>query len=658
MNTSFLDLNWIRDWPIRQKLMLVIMLTCVAVLLIDCGLLGFYQIYKFRESLVRNSTVLADVLARNTQAALSFQDENAAQQTLQAVQEDSYVTAACLYTEKNVRFATYVREGNQNLFPDHPGPDGPRFESNSLVVLRPVMLNGRRIGTLYLKSSLQGLYERLRLFAGFAVFALIASGLAAFGLSSRLQRPISQPILDLTQTARSISIDKDLTVRAPPQGRDEVGQLTEALNQLLTSIEERDKALMATNDVLRGEIAERKEAQRALADSKQRLQALMQALPVGVSFSTDSSCQVINGNAALLDQFEGGPNDNVSASAHDKNAHGRKVQIFRDGVLITAEDLPLQRAVAENREVKPMELEVLLPSGQRRFLEGSGAPVRDADGRVIAGVAVTVDISERKRVQDALREAHAQLADKASQLEALVEQRTVKLTETIGELEAFSYSIAHDMRAPLRSLQGFSDILLSEYSDSLGAEGKQFLQRIAKSTARMDKLIQDVLNYSRVVRSDFPLGPVDVAQLLDGILDSYPMFASAKADISIQGPFPPVIGNEAMLTQVLSNLIGNAVKFVAPGVKPRLKIWAEPSAQSVRIYVEDNGIGIEPDHFEKIFAMFQQVSKSFEGTGIGLAIVKKAIDRMGGKVGVQSALDHGSVFWIEMKRADSLTREA
>ena len=169
----------------------------------------------------------------------------------------------------------------------------------------------------------------------------------------------------------------------------------------------------------------------------------------------------------------------------------------------------------------------------------------------------------------------------------------------------------------------------------------------------MDKLIQDVLNYSRVVRSDFPLGPVDVAQLLEGILDSYPLFASAKADISIQGPFPPVVGNEAMLTQVLSNLIGNAVKFVAPGVRPRLRIWAEPSTQSVRIYVEDNGIGIEPDHFEKIFAMFQQVSKSFEGTGIGLAIVKKAVHRMGGKVGVQSALDHGSIFWIEMKRADN-----
>ena len=510
MISSFLDLQWIRDWPIRQKLMLVIMLTCAAVLLIDCGLLGFYQIYRFRESLVRNSTVLADVLAKNTQAALSFQDENAAQQTLQAVQEDSYVTAACLYNEKNVRFATYVREGKKTVFPDQPGPDGSRFESNSLAVFRPVMLNGRQIGTIYLKSSLQGLYERLYLFAGFSFFVLIISALAAYAFSSRLQRAILQPIHALTQTARSISVDKDFRVRASPQGRDEVGQLTEALNQLLTSIEERDKALQTTNDLLRGEIAERKAAEGALAASEQRLQAL-------------------------------------------------------------------------------------------------------------------------------------------------VEQRTAKLTETIGELEAFSYSIAHDMRAPLRSLQGFSDILLTEYADKLDDEGQQFLNRIAKSAARMDKLIQDVLNYSRVVRSDFPLGPVDVAQLLEGILDSYPMFAAAKAEISIQGPFPLVVGNEAMLTQVFSNLIGNAVKFVAPGVRPHLKIWAEPSAQSVRIYVEDNGIGIEPDHFERIFAMFQQVSKNFEGTGIGLAIVKKAMDRMGGKVGVQSKLDQGSIFWIEMKRADNPT---
>jgi len=652
MSTNHRKTSFIRDWPIQQKLTLVIMLTCGPVLLLACALLGGYQIYKFRETLVSNSTVLADLLAKNTQAALTFQDESAAQQTLQALQADSDVTLACLYDAKGTQFAIYSRDVNHPLFPDHPGADGHHFESSSLVVFRPVTLNGRRIGTIYVQTSLQGLYEQLRLFGTFAVFVLTASGLAAFALSARLQRPISLPLHALTETARNISTNKDFTIRVQPRSQDEIGQLAMALNQLLASIEQRDKALSATNELLRGEISERTAAEKELAASEQRLQALMQALPVGVSFSNDETCQFISGNAALLAQFEGTKTDNISASAADEQAHGRQMRFLRDGVPITAAELPLQRAVAENREIKPYELEVILPSGRRWIMEGSAAPIHDEHGHVIGGVAVSVDISDRKRVENALKDAHAELAQRALQLETMVEQRTAKLRETIAELEAFSYSIAHDMRAPLRSLQGFSEILLTEYNDKLDADGQRFLQRISSSAGRMDKLIQDVLSYSRVVRSDFPMETVDVSLLLHDILETYPMFASEKADILIQEPLPRVLGNEAMLTQVFSNLIGNAVKFVLPGVRPKLKIWAESGPQHVRISVQDNGIGIAPDQRERIFAIFQRASKDYEGTGIGLAIVKKAVERMGGKLGLESTLDQGSVFWIELQQAN------
>jgi PAS domain S-box-containing protein len=260
------------------------------------------------------------------------------------------------------------------------------------------------------------------------------------------------------------------------------------------------------------------------------------------------------------------------------------------------------------------------------------------------------DITERKKAEEALASAHAQLADKATHLEALVQQRTAKLTETIGDLEAFSYSIAHDMRAPLRSLQGFSRILLSDYGDKLDGEGQGFLKRIATSAGRMDKLIQDVLSYSRVVRNESPIEKIEVANLLQGIIDTYPALSSETATIDLEDSFPPVWGNEAMLTQVFSNILGNAVKFVAPGVKPQIKVWAEPKESNVRILVRDNGIGIARDQYEKIFEIFQQVETGFEGTGIGLAIVKKAVERMGGKVGVVSDVGQGSTFWIELKR--------
>lgn len=253
--------------------------------------------------------------------------------------------------------------------------------------------------------------------------------------------------------------------------------------------------------------------------------------------------------------------------------------------------------------------------------------------------------------QDSLRNANALLADKAAQLETLVRQRTAKLRELVGELEAFSYSIAHDMRAPLRSLQGFSEILLTEHSANLDEDGRHLLDRIHKASARMDRLIQDVLSYSRVARAEFPLEKVAMEQLLRDIIDTYPAFAPDKAEIVLQKPFPVVIGNEAMLTQIFSNLMGNAVKFVAPGVRPKLKLWAEWHGPIVRILVQDNGIGIEPDQHEKIFGIFQQVDNSFEGTGIGLAIVKKAVERIGGRVGLQSELDRGTTFWVELPAA-------
>jgi signal transduction histidine kinase/FixJ family two-component response regulator len=273
-------------------------------------------------------------------------------------------------------------------------------------------------------------------------------------------------------------------------------------------------------------------------------------------------------------------------------------------------------------------------------------------------VARVWPLIERARVEEALREseealrqANSLLANKAAHLETVVQQRTIKLQETVGELEAFSYSIAHDMRAPLRSLTGFSQMLLSDYSGVLDDVGKDYLKRISTSAGRMDKLIQDVLNYSKVVRSDQLLVPVNSDLLLRGIVDTYPILAHDAANIILIGTFPIVLGNEAMLTQVFSNLMGNAVKFFSPGKIPHLKVWFKLESPKVRIFFEDSGIGIPADQHEKIFEIFQQVEKGQDGTGIGLAIVKKAVERMGGKVSVQSEMGKGSTFIVEFQLA-------
>lgn len=282
----------------------------------------------------------------------------------------------------------------------------------------------------------------------------------------------------------------------------------------------------------------------------------------------------------------------------------------------------------------------------------------DAFNRMLNEVQVSQaraeeELSERRRVEEALREAHAELDRRAQGLEAAVQDRTAKLRETIGDLEAFSYSIAHDMRAPLRSMSGYSSLLLSEYADKLDAEAQGFLRRIAASAERLDRLIQDVLDYSKIVRGELKLEPVNSGKLVREIIDSYPNLQPPNAEIIVEGTLPVVRANPAAFTQVISNLLGNAVKFVAEGVQPRVVVRAETTDTTARFWFEDNGIGIETIGRDRIFQMFQRLHHpdKYEGTGIGLTIVRKAVERMGGQVGVESELGRGSRFWVELQRA-------
>jgi len=281
------------------------------------------------------------------------------------------------------------------------------------------------------------------------------------------------------------------------------------------------------------------------------------------------------------------------------------------------------------------------------------SPVYD-DAKKLVGVSkISRDITERKKAEAELRRAQEQLQNHAIELETQVAERTAKLRETIGELEAFSYSVSHDMRSPLRAMQGYSDALVEEYGEKLDATARDYLNRIKRAASRMDLLIQDVLAYSRVAQGDVPLRPVDLEGVIRDVIQNYPSLQPDRATISIIQPLPKVIGHEAYLTQAVSNILTNGVKFVAPGIFPEIHIGAEREGEFVRIYFRDNGIGIAPEHRQHIFQIFGRVysEKQYEGTGIGLAIAKKAAERMGGTIGVTSELGRGSCFYILLKPA-------
>ena len=299
-----------------------------------------------------------------------------------------------------------------------------------------------------------------------------------------------------------------------------------------------------------------------------------------------------------------------------------------------------------------------LPAAQMLNITLVERPVRFVTLRSVVDAALR-HRTHQYQIRDTLlqlTQSRLDLEHTNQDLEQRVRDRTQKLQETVSELEAFSYSISHDLRAPLRSMEGYAQALVNDYSDKLDARGQLFLSKIADAAARLDLLVQDVLAYSRVAKGEIHLQDISLGKLVQDAVETYPQFRE-NGSISIQEPLPAVRAHPAYLMQCISNLLGNALKFVRPGVPPVVRIRAEeePETETVKVWFEDNGIGIAPEHFQQIFQMFGRVhsTKQFEGTGIGLAIVRKAAERMGGSLGLTSELGKGSRFWLSLKKASA-----
>ena len=268
---------------------------------------------------------------------------------------------------------------------------------------------------------------------------------------------------------------------------------------------------------------------------------------------------------------------------------------------------------------------------------------------------LTQEIHERKQTEKALLAAQSQMADFSGKLEGKVRARTEELTEASGQLEAFVYTIAHDLRAPLRAMQGFSTLILEEAGTALSETAKGYAQRIQKAALFMDELLCDLLSFSRISQQHIELTPVPLSAVVQSVVARLQKtIEEAKAMVTLAGPWPAVLAHEPTLTQVLFNLVSNALKFTAPDRLPQLVLRTQEQAGFIRIWVQDNGIGIPAEYQTEIFRPFTRLHGThYEGTGIGLSIVKKGVERMGGRVGVESEAGKGSQFWFELKTANS-----
>jgi PAS domain S-box-containing protein len=314
---------------------------------------------------------------------------------------------------------------------------------------------------------------------------------------------------------------------------------------------------------------------------------------------------------------------------------------------------PEHRAEEQARFRQLIAGEIHSVNSQNRYLRKDGsavwvhasiAPVRDETGQVRFAVAVMHDISEVVAAREVL-------ARDKEQLEGLVAERTASLQEMTRHMNFLLYTIAHDLRAPLRAQHGYSDLLLMKFASVLGKTGVDYLHRIRDAAARLDDLVRDVLGYASISRKALPLAEVELATVAAMASEELAqVIEQQKGVILLDKIGGSVIAHEGALRLVVSNLFSNALKFNKKGVIPRVRAWTESREGYVRFWVEDNGLGIAPENQEIIFGVFQRLNNGAEypGTGIGLAVVKSGIERMGGRVGLESELGTGSRFWFEL----------
>ncbi len=287
-----------------------------------------------------------------------------------------------------------------------------------------------------------------------------------------------------------------------------------------------------------------------------------------------------------------------------------------------------------------------------------------------ASAAGTITLLERpmsaatlwRSVEVALRSRHRQYQVRdlieaarghAVTLEKAVAERTAELRAANEQLETFVYSIAHDLRAPLRSMTAYAHLLVDDHGPKLDADAQRMLQRIRTSSEFMDRLLIDLLAYGRAARVELEIGPVETQRAWQSALfQCASQIEQTRAQIETVAPLPKVRAHEATLGQILANLLSNALKFVPSGIQPRVRFRGEKDNPMIRLWVEDNGIGIAPEHRDRVFRVFERLNgPRYPGTGIGLSIVRKGVERMGGHVGLESAPGRGTRFWIELPKA-------
>lgn len=599
---------------VRTRLITIILVTSGSTLALTCAAFFAYEFVSFKRTIAQDLTTLSKIIATNSTAALAFENQSDAQDVLAALKAVPHVVAAGVYRKDGSLLARYPATLALDQLPKVPGNEETEFTRGYLTTIQPIVQgNNQRLGTLFIRASTERLNQRLRVYGGMIVLVLIFSVVAAYVIGQMLQRAFSEPILALANTAKAVSQQHDYSVRASAQAFGEIGQLNEAFNHMLERIDEQT---------------------RALSTSEARHRMLFENSPLPMWVYDLETLRFIAVNSAATASYGYSATEFLAMTIEE---------------IRPCEELPALRADITKPQPR-------LAHNSRLWKH------RKKDGTIILVEITSHDLTldgRRGRLvlaNDVTARVHAEAEIRRlnESLEDRIRERTAQLEAANKELESFSYSVSHDLRAPLRHVQGYVAMLERTTGGQLSEKAQRYLKIINAAGVEMGQLIDDLLEFSRMGRMEITEGRVVLDNLVRESVDRLKPAAGERNIVWKIAPLPVVVGDAAMLRQVLANLISNAVKYTRQRSPAIIEIGTSADANGeATFFVRDNGAGFDMKYADKLFGVFQRLHRAeeFEGTGIGLATVRRIIVRHGGHVRAEGAVDAGATFFVTLRKA-------
>jgi PAS domain S-box-containing protein len=634
--------NFIANLSIRNRLVLSILVVTYLVIGVGFISIAYWHIIQIKNDTKDGLTLNAELVGNYCIVPLTFEDTAQANEVLSKLHTIAFIEQAVLYDLKGKQFASYPVNSKNPLTIDMQSSCKSTFKNGEFFVVEDIYFKDKKVGKLTIRANADQLRQAKHNMLFMLSVLIIVLSIISFLLANRIQQHISKPIITLSKHFSNIASTKNFNLQTKPKGNDEISSLYKGFNTLLNEINN-------TQNELKSSVLQLNQAQKVAK--------------VG-SWHWDLNTNKLDWSKEMYEIY--GLPEEVN----------NKIEAVKE--LVVVEDKAMfeqaMALISEAETPESIEYRVKRKDGIEVDIESNLIKIKDKNGRVTSLIGTAQDVSERKNTEKEVRQlleeskksgqvllsvledeqfARNEIKKLNDELEEKVKERTAQLESINKELETFTYSVSHDLKAPLRGIDGYSKLLQDMYKNQLDEEANIFLNNIRSSASKMNQLINDLLDYSRLERVNLVSENIEINTLLHSITQLYKKeLEEFNFSLTINSQYLSINTDSRGLSIALRNIIENAIKFSKSQSAPCIEIKTMEKEQSLVISVKDNGIGFEMKYEQKIFDIFQRLHRAEEyaGTGIGLALVSKAMQRLKGKAWAKSKLNQGATFYLEIPK--------